>query len=222
MQKNYPSIRVFENPLLEQFTHVHPITPLLVWAPVVATFLWRSVEIHELPLEKILGIGAGGFVFWTLTEYLLHRFAFHYVGKSAFAKRIHFLLHGIHHDDPQDPTRLLLPPAPAMIFATLFYVSFRVVLGPVAADPFFAFFIFGYLCYDYIHFSTHHFRPRTWIGAYLKKSHMSHHYVCPNSRWGVSSPFWDYVFGTLEAVASEKGAKEPVRGLKQKNKQQVV
>jgi sterol desaturase/sphingolipid hydroxylase (fatty acid hydroxylase superfamily) len=56
----------------------------------------------------------------------------------------------------------------------------------------------GYLCYDYIHFATHHFRPRTRVGKFLKQHHMLHHFAEHGSRWGVSSPMWDYVFGTLE------------------------
>src|SRR3954451_6567472 len=100
MQKKYPSIRVFENPLFERFTHVHPLIPLVIWGPVVTYFLWRSVVIDGLPPSSIVGIGLSGFIFWTFSEYALHRFAFHYVGQSALSRRFHFLLHGIHHDDP--------------------------------------------------------------------------------------------------------------------------
>jgi hypothetical protein len=46
-----PSVRLFQNDLLEALTHVHPIVPLLFWGPVVAFLLWRSVAVHELPLR---------------------------------------------------------------------------------------------------------------------------------------------------------------------------
>ncbi|MCM2322727.1 MAG: sterol desaturase family protein, partial [Oligoflexia bacterium] len=57
---------------------------------------------------------------------------------------------------------------------------------------------------DYTHFAVHHFTPRTRYGKMLKQHHMLHHYVDPEARWGVSSPFWDYVFGTLKVKARKK------------------
>jgi sterol desaturase/sphingolipid hydroxylase (fatty acid hydroxylase superfamily) len=108
------------------------------------------------------------------------------------------VIHGVHHEDPQDASRLVMPPFNSVIMGTLLYLGFRVLLGPAWVDPFFGSFIFGYLCYDYIHFSVHYFTPRTPIGRYLKQTHMIHHYAMPNARWGVSSPLWDWVFGTLE------------------------
>ena len=70
------------------------------------------------------------------------------------------------------------------------------VLGGELAKPFFAFFLLGYLIYDYIHYSTHHFKTKsTWFKA-LKQHHMNHHFVNPELFFGVSSPLWDQFFGT--------------------------
>jgi sterol desaturase/sphingolipid hydroxylase (fatty acid hydroxylase superfamily) len=99
-----------------------------------------------------------------------------------------------------------MPPAASLILGAILFSTFRGVLGPVWVEAFFAFFVVGYLCYDYIHFAVHHFTPRTRVGKFLKHSHMLHHYVSPNSRWGVSSPFWDYIFGTLEEVKDKERA----------------
>lgn len=96
-----------------------------------------------------------------------------------------------------------MPPLPGIILGTAFYLAFTTVLGRMWGEPFFASFIVGYLCYDYIHFYVHHFQPRHPIGKFLKQSHMLHHYKDPESRWGVSSPFWDYVFGTLGSRAKK-------------------
>lgn len=204
MQKPYKSLQVFKNPFLERFTHVHPLTPLVLWLPVVGWLLWRSTSEHQLSFVDVGTYGTAGFFLWTLVEYILHRFVFHLESDHPLGQKFHFLVHGLHHADPMDPTRLVMPPAASMFLATLFYFGFRGVLGPVLVEPFFAFFVLGYLCYDYIHFSVHHFSPRTRMGKYLKQSHMQHHYVCPNSRWGVSSPLWDYVFGTIETVKDKE------------------
>ena len=200
MQKPYKSIRVFQNPLLERFTHVHPLTPLIFWGPFVGYLIWRSFSLHDLSLAEVGAYGVIGFFSWTLAEYLLHRFVFHFETESPLGQKIHFLIHGIHHADPNDATRLVMPPVAGVIIACVLYLLFRFFLGPIFVEPFFAFFVLGYLCYDYTHFAVHHFVPRTRVGKYLKHSHMQHHYVCPTSRWGVSSPFWDYVFGTVDTT----------------------
>ncbi len=197
----HKSIRVFKSDFLERFTHVHPILPLVIWAPVVTYLLWRSFAVDHLGIFQIFALGGAGFLLWTLAEYLLHRFVFHFYAETPFEKRLQFMIHGLHHDDATDATRLVMPPAASIAFSFLFFGLFKVVFGAIShvtfMDPFFALFIAGYLCYDYIHFGVHFFKPRTRIGKFLKQSHMKHHFVSPGSRWGVSSPLWDFVFGTL-------------------------
>ena len=198
------SIRLFENRWLERLSHVHPITPLLVWAPVVIYFIYRSFAVYQLPVGQVAAVAAVALLFWTLTEYLLHRYFFHIQSEHFFWKRFFFIIHGNHHEDPQDPTRLVMPPAASIGLASIFYGLFAIVMGPIWCQPFFAFFILGYLAYDYVHYSVHHFIPRTPIGRSLKQSHMLHHFVTTEARWGVSSPIWDYVFGTIGEKAGNK------------------
>ncbi len=196
-KEKYKSIQVFQNPLLERLTHVHPIVPLLVWVPVIAFLFFRSVTTHELSVFAIGTVALFAFFFWTLAEYLLHRFVFHFNAVTPFEKRVEFLIHGLHHADPVDPTRLVMPPAGALILGVTLYSLFRLLIGPVWVDPFFAGFLIGYLCYDYTHYAVHHFTPRTKLGKLIKHHHMLHHFVTPEARWGVSSPIWDAVFGTM-------------------------
>jgi len=206
MQKPYKSIQIFKSPFLEKLTHVHPLTPLVVWVPIIGWFLWQAAVIHELSVSAIVVLGMLGFFVWTLTEYILHRFVFHFVGDSKWTQRLHFLIHGIHHDDPNDPTRLVMPPVASIVLSIPIYGLFRLFLGPIWIDPFFAFFLVGYLTYDYIHYFVHHFRPKTAFGKMLKQHHMQHHFVTQNARWGVSSPLWDIIFGSLEDVKEKKRA----------------
>lgn len=195
-RNEHQSIRLFENNLLERLTHVHPIVPLLFWGPVVVWLLWRSVAVHELDTLPVLGVGLLGIFTWTLTEYVLHRFVFHYRARSRLGKRIIYLFHGNHHDDPRDKTRLVMPPAGAIpIMAALFFL-FGLVIPAPWLEPFGAFFIAGYLVYDYIHYATHHFRMMNPVAKYLKRHHLKHHYSGEVGRYGVSSPLWDIVFRT--------------------------
>ena len=190
------SVRLFENDVLERLSRVHPLTPLVLWAPVIAWLLWRSVVVYRLEVGALAWLAASGLLVWTLTEYLVHRFLFHLRPRSRGARRLVFVVHGIHHETPDDPTRLLMPPAPALVACTILYALFWAVLGRPWVEPFFAFFLIGYLAYDYMHFAAHHGQPRTRVGRFLRRWHMLHHFVTPEARWGVSSPLWDHVFRT--------------------------
>lgn len=198
--ENYPypsKFRLFQNPWLERTTHVHPATPFVIWGPVVMYLLWHAIGKYQPSLLMLLAHAALALFAWTFVEYVLHRFVFHYEFKSDFGKKVHFFIHGVHHDDPSDPTRLVMPPAASIVLSIVFYQLFRVLLPESSVDIAFAFFVVGYLIYDYTHYWTHHGKPRTEFGKKLKAHHLRHHFVEHDTRWGVSSPLWDFVFGTL-------------------------
>lgn len=196
--KPHQSIRLFQNPVLEALTHVHPSIPFILWIPVVLYQLYQTSFIDHLGAGPIALYLALGVLFWTITEYGMHRYLFHYKAESKAGKYLVWLFHGIHHDDPVDPTRLVFPPAVSIPLAALFYYAYVLVLGPEKARPFFAGFMSGYLVYDYLHFAVHHFRPKTEWGKNLKEHHMKHHFLKKGGKWGVSTPLWDHVFRTLK------------------------
>lgn len=195
--KNYESIRVFENDYLEKLTHVHPIVPLVFWTPVIGYWIYQGVAVSELAWTEMASLALIGLFLWSLTEYILHRFVFHFPAKSNLGKRFIFLFHGLHHDDPNDPTRLVMPPAPAVIYVFFLYQFYNLFIPAQYMSTFMAFFMIGYLCYDYIHYATHHFKMNNKVGRYLKKWHLVHHHAHEASKYGVSSPLWDYVFRTV-------------------------
>ncbi len=193
--KQHQSIRLFKSPILEAFTHIPPYLPFIIWIPIVIWQLVLGFQTGSSAPLVVLLFAAGAF-FWSFTEYGMHRFVFHFDAKSKVTKYLVFLLHGIHHDDPVDPTRLVFPPVLSIPLGYLFYTLFAAVMG-VSGHPFFSGFIAGYLVYDYIHFAAHHFHPKTGWGKALKENHMKHHYIKKGGKWGVSSPFWDHVFNTF-------------------------
>ena len=201
-----PSVRLFQNDLLEALTHVHPIVPLLFWGPVAAFLLWRSVAVQELPASGLAAIGVLALVVWTLTEYCLHRFVFHFPAQGRVGKYLVFMFHGVHHAAPRDKTRLVMPPAGGIILLIVLYQVFRLAVPAPWLEPFLAFFIIGYLAYDYIHYATHHFAMRSPLLHFLKVYHLQHHYGAKGVRFGVSSPLWDRVFGTYPADSRGRGA----------------
>jgi len=194
---NSRSIRLFNNNILESLTHVHPIVPLLFWSPVVVFLLWRALAVHGLPLQSVAVLLVPGLLVWTLMEYLLHRFVFHFEARSATGKWLVYLFHGVHHDAPNDKSRLVMPPAGAIIVMAVLWALFSLLIPAPWAEPFCAFFIVGYLIYDYLHYATHHFRMRHPLLQFLKRHHMQHHFTTKTAKYGVSSPLWDWVFGTI-------------------------
>src|SRR3546814_16967356 len=66
---------------------------------------------------------------WTLTEYALHRFVFHWEPKSAVLRRSVFIMHGNHHAVPNDPLRNLMPPVVSLPVAGLFWVGMLALFG---------------------------------------------------------------------------------------------
>ena len=141
----------------------------------------------------------GGLAFWTLLEYVLHRWVFHFTPSpnSELSQDVHFLIHGVHHDWPHDPDRLVMPPVMSILLAVVLGYPIFLVVGPRFFDPFFAGLVVGYIWYDMTHYAVHHVKPRTEIGAKLRKHHYLHHFKTPEARYGVSTPLWDVVFGTL-------------------------
>lgn len=194
------NIRLFENPILEKLTYVHPVMPALFWLPVIVVCFLTGMNAGLLTLKATTLFFFSGIFFWTFSEYTLHRYVFHFKPNGKFQERIEFMMHGIHHDDPEDQRRLLMPVSAGLIIASILYTTFYFVLGGTNVKPFFAGFLVGYLIYDYIHFATHFFNLMDQVGFLkkLKQNHMKHHFSKKGILYGVSSPLWDHVFRTLK------------------------
>lgn len=200
MPKNFVSnkdvtVRMFKSDFMESLSKVHPAVPLFVFIPVIAFFVYKSIEF-QISLSNILLLIVLGIFVWSLAEYTLHRFIFHFQAKSKFGQRIHFIFHGVHHDYPMDSRRLVMPPSVSVPLAVLFYLLFEVILGKNFVAPFFVGFLTGYLFYDMTHYAVHHFNIHNKFWLALKKHHMRHHFQNPELGYGVSSPMWDYIIGT--------------------------
>lgn len=195
-------IRLFKHNFLEALTHVHPVVPLCLWGPIALVLLGRGVLMHGYGFADLLLMLVAGVFAWTLGEYVVHRFVFHFQARSRVSKYLVYLFHGIHHDDPNDRTRLVMPPAGAILIIGLIYGVFSTFVPSPWIEPFFGFFIIGYLCYDYTHYAIHFWPMSGRIGAYLKRNHLLHHFQEQNARFGVSTPIWDFVFGTRGKLAT--------------------
>jgi sterol desaturase/sphingolipid hydroxylase (fatty acid hydroxylase superfamily) len=195
-------IRLFKSNFMEFFTHISPVAVTIIWLPV-AIFLFLEPTLLESGWDWVaIPAFLIGLFLWTLAEYTLHRFVFHYHARTPRMERVTFLFHGVHHAQPQCKTRLVMPPVVSLPLAALFYGLFWLIIGswlqaPGWVNPMMSGFLIGYLVYDLTHYATHHWPMRSRFAKFLKRYHMQHHYKTPNARYGVSSPIWDYVFGTM-------------------------
>lgn len=188
------SPRMFDSRALDRMSRVHPAVPPILFIPAIAlTFALGQEGIAPLPVVVWL---VGGYLFWTLTEYWMHRVVFHFEPEQGLGARLHWIMHGVHHDHPNDPMRLVMPPSVSIPLSLGFYALFNVVIGGQGADLFACGFLAGYLVYDMTHYSLHHRTAKTRVGKLLYELHMRHHFQDDTRGFGVSAPFWDYVFQT--------------------------
>ena len=197
MKKNYvsnseESTRMFKSSLFENLSKVHFSVPLFIFIPVIIFFSYEAflngIGLAGYALYFIIGLAV-----WTATEYLLHRFIFHYHPTSTFGQRIHFIFHGVHHDFPRDKKRLVMPPSASIPLATLFYFLFSLFLQQKQLYAFFPGFLLGYLIYDMLHYAMHHYNFKSGLMKRIKQHHMLHHYQNPEKGFGVSSSLWDEI-----------------------------
>ena len=105
------------------------------------------------------------------------------------------MFHGIHHSYPHDKSKTVLPPLPSIIIAAIFFGLFYLVMQ----EKSFAFspgFVMGYSIYMWIHTMIHK-RPMPKRFNFWWKHHNIHHFQQHDRAFGVSTPLWDYVFGTM-------------------------
>src|SRR5580692_10726547 len=87
--------QMFETPLIERFSRIHPATPFVFWLPVLGYAAYHAAQ-NGVGAGAALGLVLGGVLLWTLAEYTLHRWVFHYTGPRPWQRRMFFVVHGVH------------------------------------------------------------------------------------------------------------------------------
>ncbi|VDK17413.1 unnamed protein product [Anisakis simplex] len=200
------SLRLFGSDVLEMMTRTSWWIVPLIWLPLVLFFTIRAFGL----LFNLYGFSQGlvvwaiyfslGVLAWTLLEYILHRFAFHWQPNPKSSNQIlfHFLLHGLHHKTPMDGDRLVFPPVPALPIVLFFYVLYINILPYHVFCCFAAGKLFGYVVYDVTHYYLHHGNPRPLTNLHFRKVyHHNHHFKDFDLAFGISTVIWDHVFHTV-------------------------
>lgn len=192
---NEEDARVYENPILHVLSKNHIAAPLVIFfggGTALSVYSYIKFDLNGLNLFMYFLIGM---LLFTLIEYLVHRFLYH-LPQVYEEGGIAFALHGIHHKYPKDKKRLVMPPVLSVVLATIILGINYFLMGPYG----FAFtggFLFGYAAYLSVHFIVHRFKPPKNFFKQLWIHHSIHHYQDDEVAFGVSSPLWDVVFGTM-------------------------
>jgi len=189
---------IFQQAALDRLTRAHPATPAVLFLPAVA--ILAVLAARDLAALTALALAVAGYFFWTLCEYWGHRAVFHFEPEAGIGAQFHWMIHGVHHDHPNDPRRLVLPPAFSIPLGALFLGGFYLALGAPIAWPVTAGFFLGYVVYDTVHFALHHVRPKSRLGRRFRELHMRHHFEDHERGFGVSAPWWDIVFRTRPRI----------------------
>lgn len=194
--KHKGSPKLFQNPILERLTHTHISFPLIIFGVIAGVLIYYGIVEKGFQLPMMVVLFLVGFFFFTLVEYLMHRYLYHLPATTPGRKKISYTMHGVHHDYPKDKSRLAMPPVLSLIIATVLFVLYRAVLGDYVFG-FLAGFLIGYSGYLAIHYSVHAFKVPNNFLKILWHHHSIHHYREPDRAFGVSSPLWDHIFTTM-------------------------
>lgn len=155
--------------------------------PVVLA--WLGLREGSGWLLALSAFCTGWFVF-SFIEYVIHRWVFHV--QACFMNPIHM----DHHHFPRKPTALpfFTSPGAALILWSLFVIP----LGHEMACLFLCGLMSGYVYYSLIHHVEHHARISALPFRWLRKMGAAHlvHHRHADANFGVSTAFWDRVFGT--------------------------
>ncbi len=195
MKNSKKSIQLFDNPILESLTHTNSAVVISVLTLISFGVFAYGMVYFELETVTMVLLLILGFVFFTLAEYLIHRFIFH-SGEYTNTAKWQFKMHGIHHATPTDEQRLAMPLPLSLLLASIFFLAFWLVMRNYAFF-FFPGFLLGYSFYLLVHYLIHLRRPPKNIFRILWKHHQVHHYKDDHAAFGVTTPLWDIVFGTM-------------------------
>jgi sterol desaturase/sphingolipid hydroxylase (fatty acid hydroxylase superfamily) len=186
-------IRLFRSDRLERLTVISPRAFALTWLGILSLVLLASWRVAGIGTS--VGLLTGGLVIWTLFEYAMHRFLFHWKTRSPMFQAMVFVTHGNHHDDPNDPHRNLMPVIVSVPVSAAVWGCCLLAFGRPGSLVFFGF-IIGYVLYDSVHYACHQFPMRRGLLRHLRRHHIRHHYAKQDGNYAITAILWDRVFGT--------------------------
>jgi 4-hydroxysphinganine ceramide fatty acyl 2-hydroxylase len=193
---NLGSAHMFSNPMIERMSRTHISIPITMFLVLACISYYVGYTETKISIGTGLLISLGGLVFFTFVEYMMHKYFFHMDHDTPLKDKIQYSVHGVHHDYPKDKDRLAMPPFVSAAYSVILYLIFTLIMGEFAYY-FLPGFLIGYAGYLSVHFIVHAYQPPKNFLKALWVNHAIHHYKNPDSSFGVSTPLWDYILGTM-------------------------
>jgi sterol desaturase/sphingolipid hydroxylase (fatty acid hydroxylase superfamily) len=175
----------------------HPIVPTLLFGTMATGFILLVQKYHPFSLAGLLAAFGFGALLWTLVEYSLHRFFFHFTPQKEPWRTLFSSLHLAHHRDTEDPGLILAPPMAALTYSILIFgILYSVTWNWALSLLFLGGIDIGYIFYEWVHYGVHQFNWNRGLLGYYKRYHFHHHFQQPKEGYGITSPIWDHIFRT--------------------------
>lgn len=174
---------------LEHSNTAYRVDFALYCAAVVALAAFLLLRGQSDQRLEIMSFVLVGLASWTAIEYAMHRFVLH--GLPPFRR-----WHAEHHERP---TALIYTPTilSATLIATLVFLPAVVAANLWRASALTLGVLNGYLAYSITHHATHHWRAdNVWLRQRKRWHALHHHHVESPGCYGVTTAFWDHVFGS--------------------------
>lgn len=193
---NYGSATMFQNPILEKISRTHILVPISLFFAISAVSMYYALTTTQITLWVGILVVFAGLLAFTFVEYMMHKHFFHMEPDTPVKDKLQYTVHGVHHDYPKDKDRLAMPPFVSLAYVLIFYGVFTLIMGDYALY-FLPGFLTGYAAYLGVHYMVHSYQPPKNFLKILWVNHAVHHYKDPDAAFGVSSPLWDYILGTM-------------------------
>jgi sterol desaturase/sphingolipid hydroxylase (fatty acid hydroxylase superfamily) len=166
-----------------------------------ALLLYLTSRSQNGPFRELIWLVPAGIFAWTLLEYGLHRFLFH-IQIPVPNPRLREFVHGSHlehHASPRDPSKVLVHTSYALMVSTILYaLLFASFQNAFSAASLLVGIWIGFLYYEAVHYRVHFSLSGSGVIARQRRAHFYHHFTNNKRCFGVTSPLWDYVFGTMK------------------------
>src|SRR5215213_4090142 len=187
--------------------------PFIFYTAILSAMQYAVVRSGASSLPAAAGLFVGGLLTWGLYEYVTHRWVLHREPKAEGFNLPGNLTHLRHHADPNSLQRLNVQLSESVPVCVVYFLLAWALAGSwQAATHLYTGLIAGYFFYEYLDYQAHHGTSRGRLTRYFRKYHLQHHHHDATVRFGVTSPLFDYLFGTFHIEQRESVSRTRAAG----------
>jgi len=169
--------------------------PTFFYGALISIAIFSLRTFYFFPAHHLTLLIASGWLFWTFEEYMFHRFVLHHPHAPKIFEAWHE--HTPHHQDPNDPKKMVYSLGESFVFFIGNFLFFWGVTWTLRwAVGLLVGMMLGYLFYEFTHWGSHFWDRNSALGKRLFANHWRHHFENPKRSFGFSTSLWDWVFGT--------------------------